>query len=69
MPQKATRLSWLLSFLLGVSWGIMLVGSLGAFFLYLYSGIPFAIFAFFLGSIPGLLMMLFLEYIFLKAKN
>jgi uncharacterized RDD family membrane protein YckC len=55
------------SFLLGAGWGIALVGAVSFFFSFLYSGFFFALLSAVLGALPGLVLVVFLEYFVLKS--
>ena len=59
-------LSTLISFLLGAGWGIALIGALAAFFFFVRLGYLFALFVAIFATMPGLLIVVFLEYMLLK---
>jgi len=67
MRLNPPALSSLVSFLLGAGWGIALIGALVAFFAFLKVGLLFAFLAAILATIPGLLIVVFLEYMLLKS--
>jgi len=68
MRLKKTTLSALMSFLLGAGWGLALIGALSSFFSFLHAGILIALLSAVLGALPGLLMVVFLEYLLLKNE-
>jgi len=68
MRLKRTTLSALMSFLLGAGWGLALIGALSAFFSFFHAGILIALLSAVLGALPGLLMVVFLEYLLLKNE-
>ncbi len=68
MRLKKTTLSALMSFLLGAGWGLALIGALSSFLSFFHAGILIALLAAVLGALPGLLMVVFLEYLLLKNE-
>ncbi len=68
MRLKKTTLSSLISFLLGAGWGIALIGAVGFFLSLLHVSIFLAILAAVLGALPGLFLVVFLEYMLLKSE-
>jgi hypothetical protein len=68
MRLKRSTLSALVSFLLGAGWGIALIGALSMFFSFLSVNFFIALLSAILGAIPGLLMVVFLEYFLLKSE-
>jgi membrane associated rhomboid family serine protease len=70
MRLRPPALSALVSFLLGAGWGIALIGALGMFASFLQvSNFFIAIFAALLGTIPGLVLVVLMEYILLKSET
>lgn len=61
-------LSFLVSFLLGAGWGIAFIGALSMFFSFLHANFFIALVSALIGAIPGLLMVVFLEYMLLKSE-
>ncbi len=55
--------------MLGAAWALTLIGALSAFFSFLKINLFFAVLSTFLGAIPGLLIVLFLEYLMLKSEK
>ena len=55
--------------MLGAAWALVLVGALSAFFSFLKINLFFAVLSAFLGAMPGLLIVLFLEYLMLKSEK
>jgi hypothetical protein len=68
MRLKRSSLSALTSFLLGAGWGIALMGALGMFFSFVSISFFLALLSAVFGAIPGLLMVVFLEYLLLKSE-
>jgi len=68
MHLKRSTLSLLISFLIGTGWGIALIGALSMFFSFLPSHFLFALLAAVFGAVPGLLLVVFLEYLLLKSE-
>ena len=69
MRLKTTILSQLVNFLLGVAWAIAVIGAASAFLSFLKINFFIAILSTILGAVPGLLMVLFLEYLILKSEK
>ena len=55
--------------MLGVAWAIVLVGVVSAFASFVKINLLFGIVSMILGAVPGLLMVLFLEYFILQSKK
>ena len=68
MRLKRPTLSLLISFLIGAGWGIALIGALSMFLSFLPSHFLFALLAAVFGAVPGLLLVVFLEYLLLKSE-
>ena len=68
MRLKRSTLSLLISFLIGTGWGIALIGALKLFFSFLPSHLLLALLAAVFGAVPGLLLVVFLEYLLLKSE-
>ena len=73
-PQPGTRLtsgtlSKLTSFMLGAAWALILIGAISAFTSFVkinfFTALLFAV----IGAMPGLLIVLFLEYLILRSKT
>jgi len=69
MKLSTPLLSLLVNFLLGASWAFAFVGATIIFSLYSELGIIYALIASLLGLIPGLFMVLLLEYFFIKQEQ
>jgi hypothetical protein len=68
MRLKKTTLSSLISFLLGAGWGITLIGAVSMFFSFLHVSIFLALLSAILGALPGMILVVFLEYLLLKSE-
>lgn len=68
MRLKKTTLSFLISFLLGAGWGIALIGAVSMFFSFFHVSIFLALLSSVLGALPGLILVVFLEYLLLKSE-
>ncbi len=55
-------LSFVINFLLGVSWAVMLIGATTSFLSFFHGNIFFAIVSALIGAIPGLVAVVLLEY-------
>ena len=55
--------------MLGGAWAIVLIGATSAFISFLKINLFIAILSAFLGAMPGLLIVLFLEYLVLKSEK
>ncbi len=55
--------------MLGGAWAIVLIGAISAFTSFLKINLFIAILSAFLGAMPGLLIVLFLEYLVLKSEK
>lgn len=69
MRLKTHILSRLVNFLLGVAWAIVVIGAISTFFYFLKVNFLIAILSAILGAVPGLLIVLFLEYLMLKSEK
>lgn len=69
MRLTSPLLSLLINFLLGASWAFALVAASTLFFLFLEIGIFYALFAAFLGALPGLFMVLLMEYFLMREEK
>ncbi|NEW60489.1 hypothetical protein GSY74_04265 [Sulfurovum sp. bin170] len=69
MRLPSPLLSLLINFLLGASWAFALIGASALFFSFLGIGIIYAIFGSFLGSLPGLFMVLLIEYFLMREEK
>ena len=56
-------LGFVINFLLGVSWAVMLLGALTSFLSLYHESFLFAIVSAFVGAVPGLAAVLLLEHI------
>ena len=69
MRLNTTTLSQLVNFLLGVAWAIAVIGVVSAFLSFFKINFFIAALSAILGAVPGLLMVLFLEYLILKSEK
>ena len=71
MRLQNRTLSFVVNFLLGASWVTALLGAVTSFFTYYFSdGILLASLSFFMGAIPGMVLILLLElFIIQKEKH
>jgi len=69
MRLNTTTLSQLVNFLLGVAWAIAVIGAVSVFLSFLKINFFIAMLSAVLGAVPGLLMVLFLEYLILKSEK
>jgi hypothetical protein len=69
MRLSSPLLSLLINFLLGASWAFALIGASTIFFSFLNIGIIYALFGSFFGSLPGLFMVLLIEYFLMREEK
>jgi len=69
MKLPSALLSFLVNFLLGASWAFAFAGATIFFFIFLEIDVFYAILASFLGSLPGLFLVLFIEYFLIRQEN
>ena len=69
MKLSSPLLSLLINFLLGASWAFTFLGAITLFYFFLHIGIFYAIFASFLGAIPGLFIVLLIEYFLMRQEK
>jgi len=62
MRFETRTLGFVINFLLGVVWAVMLIGALTSFLSFYESSILFAVISALIGATPGLLGVLALEY-------
>jgi len=62
MRFESRTLGFVINFLLGVAWAVMLIGALTSFISFYESSILFAVISALIGATPGLLGVLALEY-------
>ena len=62
-------LGFVINFLLGASWALVLIGALSSFLAYFHSSILLSIGAVFIGAIPGFIAVLFLENIITNKQK
>jgi len=62
-------LSLLINFLLGASWAFVFMGAVAFFYIFLHVGIFYSIFGSFLGAIPGLFLVLLIEYFIMRQEK
>ena len=69
MRLSSPLLSLLINFLLGASWAFALIGASTLFFSFLGIGVIYSIFGSFIGSLPGLFMVLLIEYFLMREEK
>jgi len=69
MKLSISSLSILINFLLGASWAFALIGASTLFFTLLQIGIFYALFGSFLGALPGLFLVLLIEYFLMRQEK
>ena len=69
MRLNSPLLSLLINFLLGASWAFALLGAATLFFLFLHVGLFYSLFGSFLGALPGLFMVLLIEYFLMREEK
>jgi hypothetical protein len=69
MKLSSTLLSLLVNFLLGASWAFAFAGATILFFIFLEIDVFSAILAGLLGALPGLFLILFIEYFLIRQEN
>jgi hypothetical protein len=69
MKLSSTLLSLLINFLLGASWAFAFAGATIFFFIFLEIDTFLAILAGLLGALPGLFLILFIEYFLIRQEN
>jgi len=69
MRLKDKSLGFVINFLLGVAWAFVLIGAVTSFLSSYHSGILLAIVSAFIGTLPGLFAVLFLEYMITSKEQ
>jgi len=69
MRLSSPILSILINILLGASWAFALLGAFTLFFLFLHLGFFYSFFGSFLGAMPGLFMVLLIEYFLMREEK
>ena len=69
MKLSSPLLSLLINFLLGASWAFSFLGATVFFYLFLDVGVIYSIFVSFLGAIPGLFLVLLIEYFLMRQEK
>jgi len=69
MRLSSPLLSLLINFLLGASWAFALLGAATLFFLFLHISLFYSLFGSFLGALPGLFMVLLIEYFLMREEK
>ena len=69
MRNSSALLSLLINFLLGASWAFAFLGAASLFFIFLQVGIVYSLIGAFLGALPGLFMVLLVEYYLLREEQ
>jgi len=66
---KTDTLAKLTNLMLGAAWAIVLIGMISAFTSFIKINLFAAVLSAFIGAFPGLLIVLFLEYLMLKSEK
>jgi predicted membrane protein len=69
MRLSSPLLSLLINFLLGASWAFALIGASTLFFSFLSIGIIYALLGSLIGALPGLFMVLLIEYFLMREEK
>ncbi len=69
MRLQDRSLSFVVNFLLGVSWAITLIGAASFFLFYYHNSFFFAIILTLVGALPGLVLILLLEHIITSKEK
>ena len=69
MKLSSPLLSLLINFLLGASWAFAFLGAVVFFYLFLHIGIVYTVLISFLGAIPGLFLVLLIEYFLMRQEK
>ena len=69
MRLKDRSLGFVVNFLLGIAWAAVLIGAVTSFLSFYSTGLLFAIVASFIGTLPGLVGILLLEYIITNKEK
>ena len=69
MKLSSPLLSFLVNFLLGVSWALAFLGATILFYLFLHIGFIYALLGALVGTIPGLFIVLLMEYFFMNQEK
>jgi len=69
MKLSTPLLSFLVNFLLGASWAFALLGASTLFFLLLHIGLFYSLIGSLLGALPGLFMVLLIEYFLMRQEK
>ncbi len=69
MRLKDRSLSFVVNFLLGVAWAFVLIGAVTSFLAFYSTNLFFAIISAFIGALPGLIGILFLEHIITNKEK
>jgi len=69
MKLSSPLLSFLVNFLLGASWAFAFMGATILFYLFIHVGIIYGLLATLIGAIPGLFLVLLIEYVFMRQES
>lgn len=69
MRLSSPILSILINILLGASWAFALLGAFTLFFLFIHVGFFYSLIGSFLGALPGLFMVLLIEYFIMREEK
>jgi len=69
MRLEDRSLGFIINFLLGVAWAFVLIGAVTSFLSFYPTNLFFAIISAFIGALPGLIGILFLEHIMTNKEK
>ena len=69
MRLKDASFSFVVNFLLGVAWAIVLLGAITSFLSFYHDSFLYALVSAFLGAIPGMVAVLFLEVLITSKEK
>lgn len=69
MRLKEHSLGFVINFLLGVAWAFVFIGAITSFLSFYHNSFFFAFISLFIGSVPGLIAVLFLEHIITNKEK
>ncbi len=69
MRLEDRSLGFVVNFLLGVAWAFVLIGAVTSFLAFYSTNLFFAIISAFIGALPGLIGILFLEHIITNKEK
>ncbi|WP_296824308.1 hypothetical protein [Sulfurovum sp.] len=69
MRLEDRSLGFVINFLLGVAWAAVLIGAVSSFLSFYQNSFLFALVSALIGAIPGMIGVLFLEYIIMSREK